>query len=90
MFQPWTKKEIVKFILSFAVFFALVLATQLPGFLSPLYWAVFPVFSAFAAAGPADVRDGYEAGIRIDGCHSSVMVSCLPLHGELGMPLMRA
>ena len=52
MFAKWTKKEILTFVLCFVVFFVLVLATQLPGYLSPLYWAMFPVLSAFVAAGP--------------------------------------
>ena len=33
MFTKWTRKEAARFFICFAVFFALVLLTQLPGFL---------------------------------------------------------
>jgi len=51
MFTKWSKRESFRALICFAVFFAGVLATQLPGYLSPLYWAVYPVFAAFVAAG---------------------------------------
>ena len=63
MFTKWTRKEAARFFICFAVFFALVLLTQLPGFLSPLYWALFPILSAFVAAGPLtcvmDMKRGF-------------------------------
>jgi len=63
MYTKWTRKEAARFFICFAVFFALVLLTQLPGFLSPLYWALFPILSAFVAAGPLtcvmDMKRGF-------------------------------
>lgn len=90
MFCKWTKKEVFKFILCFAFFFILVLATQLPGFLSPLYWAVFPVFSAFVAAGPLtcvmDMKRGFGSTAAIPLLWF-IVYRCM---GELGMSLMWA
>ena len=88
MFQSWTKKEVLKLILSFAAFFVLVLATQLPGYLSPLYWAMFPVLSAFAAAGPLtcvmDMKRGFGSTAIIPLLWF-ILYRCI---GEIGMPLM--
>ena len=88
MFQHWTKKEILKFIVCFAVFFVLVLATQLPGFLSPLYWAIFAVPAAFVAAGPLtcvmDMKRGFGSTAAIPLLWF-IVYRCM---GELGMPLM--
>lgn len=88
MFKKWTKKEIWKAILCFAVYFVLVLATQLPGFLSPLYWAVFPVFSAFVAAGPLtcvmDMKRGFGSAALLPVLWF-IVYRCM---GELGMPQM--
>lgn len=88
MFQSWTKKEVLKFILCFAVFFVLVLATQLPGFLSPLYWALFAAPAAFVAAGPLtcvmDMKRGFGSTAAIPLLWF-IVYRCM---GELGMPLM--
>lgn len=62
MFTKWTKKESLKAAICFVVFFAGVLATQLPGYLSPLYWAIYPVFAAFVAAGPLTCMMDMEPG----------------------------
>ncbi len=90
MFQRWTKKEVLKFVVCFAVYFALVLATQLPGFLSPLYWAVFPIFSAFVAAGPLtcvmDMKRGFGSAAILPLLWF-IGYRCI---GELGMPFMWA
>ncbi len=90
MFQSWTKKEVLKFVVCFAVYFALVLATQLPGFLSPLYWAVFPIFSAFVAAGPLtcvmDMKRGFGSAAILPLLWF-IGYRCI---GELGMPFMWA
>ena len=88
MFQRWTRKELLKFILCFAVFFALVLATQLPGFLSPLYWAVFPVFAAFLAAGPLTCVMNMKRGFGSTAAIPLLWFIVYRCMGELGMPLM--
>ena len=90
MFQPWSKKEIVKFVLCFAVFFVLVLATQLPGFLSPLYWSIFPVFSAFVAAGPLTCVMNMKRGFGSTAVIPLLWFLVYRCMGELGMPLMWA
>ena len=71
-----------------AVFFAGVLATQLPGYLSPLYWAVYPVFASFVAAGPLtcmmDMKPGFGSA-AIFPVLWFIVYRCM---GELGMPVM--
>ena len=76
MFTKWNKKEVLTFIICFAVFFALVLATQLPGFASPLYWAMFPALSAFVA-------DEYEARLWLGSSDPAFMVHSLSLPGRV-------
>ncbi len=90
MFQRWSKKEILKFVLCFAVFFVLVLATQLPGFLSPLYWSIFPVFSAFVAAGPLTCVMNMKRGFGSTAVIPLLWFLVYRCMGELGMPLMWA
>lgn len=88
MFERWNKKQSLKAILCFAAFFVLVLATQLPGFLSPLYWCVFPVFSAFVAAGPVtclmDMKPGFGSAAALPLLWF-IVYRCV---GEISMPLM--
>lgn len=88
MFQPWTKKEVGKFILCFVLFFALVLCTELPGFLSPLYWAIHPVFAAFLAAGPVTCVLTMKRGFGSAAAVPLLWFIGMKLIGELGMPLM--
>mgnify|MGYP002856460255 CR=1 FL=1 len=88
MFTKWTKKEIITAVISFIVFFVLILLTQLPGFLSPLYWCLFPIFAAFFAAGPITYFAAMKRGIG-----SAVMIPLLwfllyKLMGEFGMTMM--
>ena len=90
MFQRWTKKEILRFILCFAAFFVLVLATQLPGFLSPLYWAIFPVFAAFVAAGPLTCVMNMKRGFGSTAAIPLLWFIVYRCMGELGMPFMWA
>lgn len=88
MFTKWTKKESLKAVICFVVFFAGVLATQLPGYLSPLYWAIYPVFAAFVAAGPLtcmmDMKPGFGSA-AIFPVLWFIVYRCM---GELGMPVM--
>ncbi|MCR4963342.1 MAG: MptD family putative ECF transporter S component [Firmicutes bacterium] len=88
MFQCWTKKEVLNFLLCFAVFFVLVLATQLPGFLSPLYWAMFSVFAAFVAAGPLTCVMDRKRGFGSTAAIPLLWFLVYRCMGELGMPLM--
>ena len=88
MFAKWTKKEILTFVLCFAVFFVLVLATQLPGYLSPLYWAMFPVLSAFVAAGPLTCVMSMKRGFGSAAALPLLWLIVYKLFGEMGMTLM--
>ena len=88
MFSKWTKKEVLRFALCFAAFFILVLGTQLPGFASPFYWAIYSVFAAFVAAGPItcvmNMKRGFLSAAAIPILWF-ILYRCI---GELGMPLM--
>ena len=88
MFQPWTKKEAGKFILCFVLFFALVLGTELPGFLSPMYWAFHPILAAFFAAGPVTCVLCMKRGFGSAAAIPLLWFIVMKLIGELGMPLM--
>ena len=88
MFQSWTKKEVIRFILCFAAFFVLVLATQLPGYASPLYWAMFPALSAFVAAGPLTCVMSMKRGFGSAAILPLLWFILYRLMGEIGMPMM--
>ena len=88
MFQSWKKKEVIRFILCFAAFFVLVLATQLPGYASPLYWAMFPALSAFVAAGPLTCVMSMKRGFGSAAAIPLLWFILYRLLGEIGMPLM--
>ena len=88
MFTKWTKKEVLTFVICFAVFFVLVLAAQLPGFLSPLYWAMFPVVSAFVAAGPLTCVMSMKRGFGSAAALPLLWLIVYKLFGEMGMTLM--
>lgn len=88
MLTKWTKKEILRFVLCFAIFFGLVLCTQLPGFASPLYWVLFPIFAAFVAAGPITCVMQMKPGF---GAAAAIPLLWLILYrcfGELSIPMM--
>ena len=88
MFQSWTKKEAGKFILCFILFFALVLCTELPGYLNPMYWAFHPIFTAFLAAGPVTCVLSMKRGFGSAAVIPLLWFIGMKLIGELGMPLM--
>lgn len=88
MFTKWTKREVLTFVICFVALFALVLATQLPGFLSPLYWAMFPVLSAFVAAGPLTCVMSMKRGFGSAAVLPSLWLIVYKLIGEMGMTLM--
>lgn len=88
MFTKWSKKESLRALICFAVFFAGVLATQLPGFLSPLYWAIYPVFAAFVAAGPLTCMMEMKPGFGSAAILPVLWFIVYRCVGELGMPVM--
>jgi len=88
MLQKWTGKQVLKLILSFAALFALVLLTQLPGFLSPFYWAVCPILSAFFAAGPITCVMDMKRGLGSAAVLPLLWLIVYRCVGEMSMPLM--
>ena len=88
MFRSWTKKEVGKFVLCFVLTFALVLCTELPGFLSPTYWAFHPICAAFLAAGPVTCVLSMKRGFGSAAALPLLWFIGMKLIGELGMPLM--
>lgn len=88
MFTKWTKKESLRALLCFAVFFAGVLATQLPGFLSPLYWSIYPVFAAFFAAGPLTCMMDMKPGLGSAAALPLLWFIVYRCLGEMAMPVM--
>ena len=88
MLNKWTGKQVLKLFLCFAAFFLLVLLTQLPGYMSPLYWAICPLLSAFFAAGPItcvmDMKRGFGSAAVLPLLWF-ILYRCI---GEMGMPLM--
>lgn len=88
MFTKWSKKEVGKFVLCFVIMFVLILLTELPGFLSPFYWSVFSIGSAFVAVGPITYVMNMKKGF---GSSAVLILLWFLLNrcvGELGMPLM--
>lgn len=88
MFGKWSKKEVVKAIICFAVYFVLILATQLSGFLSPLYRVMFPVLAAFVSAGPLTCMMDMKKGFGSAAALPLVWFIVNRLMGEIGMPVM--
>ncbi len=81
MNRRWKKKEIFSIFLCFVVFFALILATQLPGFASPLYCTLFPIPAAFVAAGPLTC---VMSGKRGFGSTAALPLLCFLLYRCMG------
>lgn len=88
MFQTWTKNEVLRLLLYFILFFVFVLLTQLPGFLSPFYWAVYPVLSAFLVAGPLTAMMSMNRGFGAAAVLPLLWLIVYRCIGELGMPGM--
>ena len=88
MVNKWTGKQVLKLFLCFAAFFLLVLLTQLSGYMSPFYWAICPLLSAFFAAGPItcvmDMKRGFGSAAVLPLLWF-ILYRCI---GEMGMPLM--
>lgn len=88
MFEKWSGKQVLRLILCFAAFFVLVLLTQLPGYMSPLYWAVCPMLSAFFAAGPITCVMNMKRGFGSAAVLPLLWFILYRCIGEMGMPLM--
>ena len=88
MVSKWTKKEVLRFVLCFVAFFVLVLVTQLPGFASPFYWAIYSVFAAFVAAGPITCVMNMKRGFLSAAAIPVLWFILYRCAGELGMTLM--
>lgn len=70
------------------LFFVLVLGTELPGFLSPMYWAFHPIFAAFFAAGPVTCVLCMKRSFGSAAAVPLLWFIGMKLIGELEMPLM--
>lgn len=90
MFTKWTKKEAGRFLLCFVVMVVLVLLTELPGFLSPFYWSVFSVGSAFVAVGPIAYVMNMKKGFGSSAVLILLWLIINRCAGEMGMPVMWA
>lgn len=88
MFTKWTKKEVLKFVLCFLAFFVLVLLTQLPGYASPFYWAIYSALAAFVAAGPITCVMNMKRGFLSAAAIPILWFIVYRCVGEIGMPLM--
>ena len=88
MLNKWTGKQALKLFLCFAAFFVLVLLTQLPGFMSPFYWALSPILSAFFAAGPITCVMNMKRGFGSAGVLPLLWFILYRCVGEMTMPLM--
>lgn len=89
MFRKWTKQEVIRFVICFAVFFVLVLATELPGFLSPLYWTLSPALSAFVTAGPITCVMNMKRGFGSAAAIPLLWFIVYRVIGEFSMPGMQ-
>ena len=88
MLNRWTGKQLLRLFGCFAAFFLLVLLTQLPGYMSPFFWTICPLLSAFAAAGSItcvmDMKRGFGSAAVLPLLWF-ILYRCI---GEMGMPLM--
>lgn len=88
--KNWTKKEWLKCLLCFVIYFAGIILVELPGFGSALYWVLCPIAAAFVAAGPAacvlNMSEGRGAALILP----LVWFVLMKLTGEFTMWLMMA
>lgn len=88
MLNRWTGKQLLRLLVCFIAFFVLVLLTQLPGYMSPLYWTICPLLSAFVAAGPITCVMDMKRGFGSAGVLPLLWFILYRCMGEMGMPLM--
>ena len=86
--KNWTKKEWLKCLLCFVIYFALILVSELPGYASPLYWVLCPVVAAFLGAGPLTCVMNMGKGIGGAAVLPVLWFVVMKLMGEFSMPLM--
>lgn len=88
MFTKWSKREVKKLIVCFVVMFVLILMTELPGFMSPFYWSVFSIGSAFLAVGPITYVMHMKKGFGSAAILPFLWLLVNRLAGELSMAFM--
>lgn len=66
----------------------MILITQLPGFASPLYWPISPIFTAFVTAGPLTCVMSMKRGILSTAILPLLWFAVYRCIGELSMPFM--
>lgn len=86
--KNWTKKEWLKCLLCFVIYFVLILVSELPGYASPLYWVLCPVVAAFLGAGPLTCVMNMGKGIGGAAVLPVLWFILMKLMGEFSMPLM--
>lgn len=86
--QNWTKKEWLKCLLCFVLYFMLVLVAELPGYASALYWVLCPVVAAFLGAGPLTCVMNLGKGFGGTAILPLLWFILMKLMGEFTMPLM--
>ena len=86
--KNWTKKEWLRCLLCFVIYFALILVSELPGYASPLYWVLCPVVAAFLGAGPLTCVMNMGKGIGGAAVLPVLWFLVMKLMGEFSMPLM--
>ena len=86
--KNWTKKEWLKCLLCFVIYFALILVSELPGYASPLCWVLCPVVAAFLGAGPLTCVMNMGKGIGGAAVLPVLWFLVMKLMGEFSMPLM--
>ena len=86
--KNWTKKEWLRCLLCFVIYFALILVSELPGYASPLYWVLCPVVAAFLGAGPLTCVMNMGKGIGGAAVLPVLWFVVMKLMGEFSMPLM--
>lgn len=86
--KNWTKKEWLRCLLCFVIYFALILVSEFPGYVSPLYWVLCPVVAAFLGAGPLTCVMNMGKGIGGAAVLPVLWFILMKLMGEFSMPLM--
>ena len=86
--KNWTKKEWLRCLLCFVIYFALILVSELPGFASPLYWVLCPVVAASLGAGPLTCVMNMGKGPGGAAALPVLWFIVMKIMGEFSMPLM--
>ena len=81
MFQRWTKKEILRFILCFAAFFCAGTRHAAARFFEPVILGDLPGVRRLCGSRSTHLCDEYEKRLWIHSGHSAALVHCLSLYG---------